>query len=264
MCPAAVLEWQHRRLLILEEILNSEADVLCLEEVDHFWFLKDILGLAGYEGIYLPKPDSPSLYVANSDGPDGCAVFYDKSKFTLVKTDLVNLRTLENFTTNQVCLLAVLCPVHAPEKHFCVGAVHLKAKEGWSDLRLSQGSFLLKYLEAAYKDLPLVICGDFNADCKEPVYSAFSQSSLNLQSAYCHLSEENKEPLYTTWKIRGCPSGKNTEVCRTIDYMWVTKDRLKTKALYSIPMPKEIGESRLPSPTYPSDHLALGVELLIL
>lgn len=55
--------------------------------MDHYNFLKATLGRVGFKGTFFPKPDSPCCYIKGNNGPDGCAVFYDTSKYTLVKTE---------------------------------------------------------------------------------------------------------------------------------------------------------------------------------
>mgnify|MGYP005701053089 FL=1 len=54
-----------------EEIARHNADVICLQEVDHFMFLRKSLASLGYVGHFTPKPDSPCLYLTNNSGPDG-------------------------------------------------------------------------------------------------------------------------------------------------------------------------------------------------
>lgn len=57
------------------------------QEVDHFNFLRHILETQGYTGMFFPKPDSPCLYIDGNNGPDGCALFYRKDKFDLIKAE---------------------------------------------------------------------------------------------------------------------------------------------------------------------------------
>ena len=77
----ACLDWERRRWRVVEEIVRQEADIICLQEVDHFRLLERILASLGYRGSFVAKPDSPCLYVANNNGPDGCAIFYREDKF---------------------------------------------------------------------------------------------------------------------------------------------------------------------------------------
>lgn len=148
---------------------------------------------------------------------------------------------------------------------FCIAVTHLKARSGWEWLRSAQGSDLLRHLQnlvqrqagsqtgAPTSDIPLVICGDFNAVPSEEVYRRFTASPLGLDSAYKKLSQDGlTEPEYTTWKIR--PTG---ECCTTLDYIWYTQDSLRVEAVLDMPTEEQIGPDRLPSFSYPSDHLSL-------
>lgn len=60
---------------------------------------------------------------------------------------------------------------------------------------------------------------------------------------------------FSTWKFR---SGGETR--RTIDYVWYSPS-LEPRARWRMPSVEEIGPGALPSAHYPSDHLAVCVEL---
>lgn len=150
-------------------------------------------------------------------------------------------------------------------KRVCVAVTHLKARSGWERLRGAQGADLLRHVHtliqkhggsqaaAASCSIPLLICGDFNAVPTEEVYRRFSASPLRLDSAYKKLSQGGlTEPEYTTWKIR--PTG---ECCTTLDYIWYSQDTLRVDAVLDLPTEEQIGPGRLPSFSYPSDHLSL-------
>lgn len=142
----------------------------------------------------------------------------------------------------------------------CVAVTHLKARSGWEWLRSAQGSDLLRHIQNLLQkhsidssSIPLLVCGDFNAVPTEEVYRRFIGSPLGLDSAYKMLSQDClKEPEYTTWKIR--PSG---ECCTTLDYIWYSRDALSVDAVLDLPTEEQIGQNRLPSFSYPSDHLSL-------
>lgn len=142
----------------------------------------------------------------------------------------------------------------------CVAVTHLKARSGWEWLRSAQGSDLLRHLHSLVQkqsvdssQVPLLVCGDFNAAPNEEVYRRFALSTLGLDSAYKMLSQDgSSEPDYTTWKIR--PSG---ECCTTLDYIWYSRDSLRVDAVLELPTEEQIGLNRLPSFSYPSDHLSL-------
>lgn len=268
-CPLDALNWQERKYLILEEILTYRPDILCLQEVDHYYdTFQPILASLGYHGSFLPKPWSPCLDVARNNGPDGCALFYRRSRFKLLSTSHLRLSAMM-LPTNQVAIVQTLC-CQATGQRFCVAVTHLKARRGWERMRSAQGADLLQNLRAITSratagaqnggagmvrthTVPLIVCGDFNAEPSEDVYRRFSTSPLGLDSAYKLLSRDGQtEPAFTTWKIR--PSG---ESCSTLDYIWYTHDALSVDTLLDLPTEEQIGPDRLPSYHYPSDHLSL-------
>ncbi|XP_022108070.1 nocturnin-like isoform X2 [Acanthaster planci] len=259
-CPREALEWDTRRVSCLREILTYDPDVICLQEVDHFHdFFKVQLERVGYKGVFKAKPDSPCLDCLSNNGPDGCAVFYKLEKFSLVNSMCPVLEVKDGgstWPTNQVAvLLRLKCKAVEDhhEKELVVGTTHLKAKASWHQLRHLQGLNLLEVLQQQAGGCPLILSGDFNAEPSENVYKAFEASKMGLDSVYKNLSEDcNSEPPYTTWKIR--PSG---EVCHTIDYMWYTQNQLCPVKILELPLGEHLGKDRLPSHTYPSDHLSL-------
>ena len=262
--PQEALQWENRKGKLLEEILRSGADIVCVEEVDHFPdFFQPKLKERGFEGIFKPKPSSPCLRVHGNSGPDGCALFYNVKKFSCLDKWEFCLRNRDGEETNKVAVLVKLeVQQHADTLtdskplQLCVAVTHLKAKAGRAELRLrtAQGAHLYEEMKKFCGDLPGVVCGDFNAVASEPVYLHFKEASSWLESAY-FTANSGKEPPLTSWKIR--PGGKESKV--TIDYVWYTVQLLNVNAVWSIPSEKEIGEDALPSLTYPSDHIALCV-----
>ncbi|KAK7097968.1 hypothetical protein V1264_004869 [Littorina saxatilis] len=262
LCPLEALQWEHRKLHILEEILTYNATIVCLEEVDHFTFMQEMLGKAGYDGSFFPKPDSPCLYSDVNYGPDGCAVFWKKDQVSLIQQKGVVLKDEKREPTNQV---AVICKfTHLLlHKEFFVAVTHLKSKTPYWQMRHEQGKYLEQTLtKSVTPSTPLVVCGDFNAEPSEQVYATFRKSELKLGSAYCYLSDKLEEPAFTTWKVRGGPHGKNCETAQCIDYVFFTTDFLRPVSLLQLPTEEQIGKDRLPSMTYPSDHLSLVVDFV--
>ncbi|XP_039607606.1 nocturnin isoform X1 [Polypterus senegalus] len=253
-CPQEALNWAERKYLILEEILLYRPDVLCLQEVDHYFdTFQPALSSLGYHCTFYPKPSSPCLDVEHNNGPDGCALFFNKDRFELL--DSTNIRLIAMMLkTNQVAIAQTL-RCRETGHIFCVAVTHLKARSGWERFRSAQGSHLLQSLQSITEgtSIPLLVCGDFNAEPSEDVYKSFATSSLNLNSAYKLLSSDGQsEPPYTTWKIR--PSG---ESCHTLDYIWYSQHAFNVDSLLCFPTEEQIGPNRLPSLSYPSDHLSL-------
>ncbi|XP_058982019.1 nocturnin isoform X1 [Musca domestica] len=285
-CPVEALTWENRKYLIVQEILQHNPDILCLQEVDHFKFLQTILGTQNYEGIFFPKPDSPCLYIEENNGPDGCAIFFKRDKFELRNFDT---RILEvwRVQSNQVAI-AVNLIVKQTGRELCVCTTHLKARHGslLSKLRNEQGRDLIRFVKQFAGDRAVILCGDFNAEPTEPVYSTILNCEfMKLASAYAEMRAESdecnnestkdkqalingcdkvqksiqNEPPYTTWKIR-----EDGEECHTIDYVFYTKDHLKVKNCLEFPQGDEIGLNRTPSFQYPSDHFSLICDFEVL
>lgn len=266
--PQEVLKWDSRKEKLLEEILRSGADIVCLEEVDHFSdFFQPKLSENGFEGIFKPKSSSPCLQVEGNSGPDGCALFYKAERYSCLEKHELSLKNQDGKETSQVAILVKLelrkrsttadskngknDSNDSPQLQLCVAVTHLKAKGGAVHIRTAQGFHLYSEMKELCGDLPGVICGDFNAQATEPVYEHFKKSSLWLESSY-FTANEGKEPILTSWKFR---PGK--EVKYTIDYIWYTSKLLQVCAVWGTPSEEEIGKNALPGWSYPSDHIAL-------
>ncbi|KAK3099203.1 hypothetical protein FSP39_000964 [Pinctada imbricata] len=264
LCPEEALNLENRRLRIIEEITRIGPGILCMEECDQFEYLKDNLAKFGYDGHFLPKTKSPCLQMDPNWGPDGVAIFYLKDKFEIVDdTKHIKLRNADKEVTDQVAMAAKFKIKTKPDVEFLVAVTHFKAKPGFEELRLAQAISLLNDLSEIVGNMPVVICGDFNDTHDQLFYQEMTSSSLNLASAYTFATEKGSEPEYTTWKVRGGSKG-NSDVCRTIDYIWIRKDKFKVNLLLSIPKDREIGKGRLPCMAYPSDHFAIACDIQLI
>lgn len=258
LCSENDLNWENRKLRILEEIVRYSPTILCMEEVDQYEYLLEFLTKLGYVGIFFPKPDSPCLYQENNSGSDGCAIFYLSKLVTLSQSHSIILQE-NGRQSNQVAIIGQFCGKGKSSQPFYVGTTHLKAKRGYHEMRRLQGEFISKYLCDNHSDAPVIFCGDFNAEPTEPLYSVMKACQLNLTSAYTSLSHDKQtEPKYTTWKVR--PNG---EECHVIDYIWYTSSGLKLKSILDIATEDEVGKNRLPCARYPSDHLSLVCDFLL-
>lgn len=288
-CPVETLEWTYRAQLILQEILRSGADIICMEEVDHFHdFLHPQLEQKGFKGLFMEKRNSPCLEFTPNNGPDGCALFYRSSKLTLLKKKELVLDREDGTKSSQVAMMVQLqlspCDSESSKakegaseeksseksqledpvatstsaaqstQTVCVAVTHLKAKREGKELRLAQGRHLLSEVHSFAENHPIIVCGDFNAPPDEPVYELFqgSNSPPKLSSSYVTPHYGNKEPPLTSWKFRAAGESKYT-----IDYIWFTSDTLKVDSIWTVPTEEEIGKDGLPCARYPSDHVSL-------
>mmetsp|Transcript_8378 Transcript_8378/g.24020 ORF Transcript_8378/g.24020 Transcript_8378/m.24020 type:complete len:578 (-) Transcript_8378:263-1996(-) len=191
-CPSWALAWSYRKQNLLRELLSYKADILCLQEVqsDHYQdFLAPELQRAGYTPIY--KKKTTEVFTKNSYAIDGCATFFRRDKFSLVKKYEVEFNkaaqslsetlqvhnqkkaALGRLLKDNVALIAVLeaidsAPPGAPpggRQLICVANTHIHANPELSDVKLWQVHTLLKGLEkiAASADIPMLVAGDFNS-----------------------------------------------------------------------------------------------------
>ncbi|XP_050415085.2 nocturnin [Patella vulgata] len=256
LCPPEALVWDIRKLHIMEEILTPDPTIVCLQEVDHFKYIETELGKAGYKGTFFPKPFSPCLDITPNYGPDGCAIFWKSDAVDVINIKSVIIKEPTGYETNQVCIVIHMKLKQSNNRELFVAATHLKAKKGYDQVRHLQSKFIDKLLKEMCGDSPVILCGDFNADPSEKAYKELMSSDLELSSAYTFLSENLEEPPFTTNKVRGSPLGP-VAYCRTIDFVLFSKNKLAVSSILKFPTEEEIGEKRLPSFNYPSDHLSL-------
>jgi nocturnin len=148
--PQQLLEWSYRMPLIVEELHESQADIICLQEVNRYEDLEHQLCLLGYQGCFLAKISSPCERYHCP--PDGVAIFYKPDRFQIegqpqgtMFLDDDGLRRSQGFL--QVSLRDTAC-----DRQLIVVTTHLKAKEGAAEeqIRIQQIRQLLHHLK---KDL---------------------------------------------------------------------------------------------------------------
>lgn len=234
------LKWEHRSRLVLEEIDIIAADIICIEELDHYEdLLLPHLMQKGYRGIYQKKPDWHK---------DGTAIFYKTELLELEESEVIKFPV-----GNQFALYAKfrMCKENV---ELVVVATHLKSKKDFEERRVEEIEVILNTL-AKDSSLPMIICGDFNSEPSWATYQRCLSCPLNLHSAYFNTLIPDSEPSYTTFKHR-----EHLE-SRVIDYIWLKG--FKASEVLSIPSLDEIGPNALPSENYPSDHLSLSCKLYL-
>ena len=296
-CESWALQWDYRRILLMNEIQRYEGDIVCLQEVqiDHYEnTFKPKMGELGYEGLFKPKTrdDNPTAI-------DGSAIFYRKSKFVLKDQYSIEYNEaarqhveygtfaadkkaiLRRLLKGNVALIAVLEEVqpshasHRTPRSLCVVNTHLYWDSQFEDVKLWQTLVLCQELEKMMTDryLPLLVCGDFNSLPDSAVYALLTpprhvsyshkvfeldQLSLlppiskithNFPFASAYAKVLKSEPLYTnfTGHFKG-----------VLDYMFFTESNLRVTGILEIDdEAKLVRNVALPSPFYPSDHLAI-------
>lgn len=241
--PDVCFDFELRKWRLLQAILEVDADVMGLAEMDRFHgFFEPLLKKQfGYEGMFVPK-----RYAAGIDYgyySDGCAIFFRSSVFRLIDQKHFYYQV----GNNQVCLVARL--QHRATKRFVtIVMTHLKAKKEEA-IRIQQVQELVtELLPDDNDDEPKIVLGDFNC---EPSSDSIQRMSSVLTSAY---NLDNTDQVVTTWKTRGV-----TSVKRIIDYIFYSSALLQLQATLKIPI-NDIQEEKLPSLRYPSDHILLAAK----
>ncbi|KAG6542221.1 hypothetical protein Mapa_016349 [Marchantia paleacea] len=192
-CPPWALSWAYRRQNLLREVIGYRADILCLQEVqsDHFEeFFAPELEKHGYAAVY--KKKTAEVYTGTAYAIDGCATFFRRDRFSLVKKYEVEFNkaaqsltealvpttkkaALSRLLKDNVALIVVLearenvhggdSPSSTKRQLLCVANTHIHANPELKDVKLWQVHTLLKGLEkiAASADIPMLVAGDFNS-----------------------------------------------------------------------------------------------------
>ena len=121
-------------------------------------------------------------------------------------------------------------------------------------MREEQGRNLTQWLHSFAPDSPLILTGDLNAQPSEPVIQALTSHEKDEALISCY---DLSSPEKTTFKIR--QSGKE---CKTLDYIF-TSPGLETISTLELPAEDQLGAELLPSKNFPSDHLSLLADIMI-
>ena len=148
-----------------------------------------------------------------------------------------------------------------------VCTTHLKAKlEALrSSFRTEQSKDILAWLESIRGGRPVILTGDLNGLPSEEFYSVLTGSpAVPLVSSYRVWEADTREGVgrleYTTWKIRE----EQGEQKHILDYILHTPGQLLTINTLDVPSGDQIGEDRLPSPQFASDHISLVADIALL
>lgn len=246
-CNKKSLEWKFRLRLISRNIIQSESDIICLQEVEREafdLFLKPLLFGLGYEG------QLHCSIMKNNELP-GVATFYRTSKFNNVE-----------FITSFRALITVLTVRKGKEKQR-VGVVncHLEANPSKSTERLNQLKSCVKKLKKQ-KGLYYVVVGDFNSNLDN------SGRSKELSKLVEKEGFKDSYSLKSNLKDASCLLGvtKDGVSCKNmVDHILVNPNQVEVVGVTRI---FDTNWNRsgfistgLPSLQWPSDHLSIATTI---
>jgi CCR4-NOT transcription complex subunit 6 len=293
--PLWALQWDYRKNRILAEILRHQADIICLQEVqaNHFeQFFSPQLNSSGYDGIF--KRKTRESMSEDAAAIDGCATFYRRDKFALneqygieyneaARQQTSDRKALRRLMKGNIALVLVLEELQTAgnsssrrqrKRRLCVANTHIYWDPDFADVKLWQSFILCNELEklVLHRNLPLILCGDFNSLVNSSVYELLSTEHvqagedvfgsvanpagilppshqlahhLNLSSTYSSLGE----PKYTNY---------TGHFIGVLDYIFYTRALLRCVACLDVDEESLLQkQTALPNPQYSSDHLPL-------
>ena len=267
--PQVCLDFDVRKWLLVEEMLESGADIITFQECDHFYdFFKPVMASFGYAGHWVAKGDSPCLQFGYFS--DGVGIFYKTNVWKEVGTGPITSHFV-NAAGNPEGNVYMLLPLERKSdgEQVLVATTHLKAKIGPENeaRRTLQASQLMEAIRTKQLDhagRAVVLAADFNTDAyaaesngtnipAECIPMVVSCPILALKSAYpLQTSEDDQGGTYTTWKRRG-----PYEARHTIDFIFHSGTGLECVATLDAVSAADMDAARLPGFQYPSDHLAI-------
>lgn len=84
--PSWVVAWDYRKGMIKDQLLDSKADIICLQEVDwenYSEYFMPELAIAEYKGVFYPKSRAKTMNEHEKKSVDGCATFFKSTKSVL-------------------------------------------------------------------------------------------------------------------------------------------------------------------------------------
>jgi mRNA deadenylase 3'-5' endonuclease subunit Ccr4 len=267
---ADILSRTFRRPKLLASALSyGKVDIVCLQEFDDPMYWNIAMACEGYSGFHSLRPRKS----------DGCAIFWDNSKYRSVGKWIVNLNDVikqpvpiiqanpGKFKRDNVGIIVLLEDV-STHRLLCVGTVHLYWDCRMEDVKIHQARLMAmsikqviaEWTRGASRQIPWILAGDFNSTPTSDVYMYLtgkddtgraddeykvSSSPLpEMKSAY----ETWKEPKFTNYT-------RDFKDC--IDYVFYDSAHLAVRDLRLIDESKFSGVLAIPSREYSSDHLPL-------
>ncbi|XP_055372296.1 protein angel isoform X2 [Condylostylus longicornis] len=231
------LNWSHRLSKLTDELLLLKPHIICLQEVqhDHLDDIKFNLKELNLKCIYKKKTGIRT---------DGCAIFYNDSKFVLKDFKSVEFYqpNIEKLDRENVGLIVRLSLKENPEEYIIVATTHLLYNPKRQDVRLAQIQVLLAELDhlsfrGLYKDgiperFPIILTGDFNLKpCSAP-YKLLTRGELEYSNlTRLTLEEPFSEDANLVGKQFLPPHLGITDNCQHIDV--VGHSYTKPSRLYS-------------------------------
>ncbi|KAL8726016.1 MAG: hypothetical protein Q9166_006990 [cf. Caloplaca sp. 2 TL-2023] len=159
--PSDILAWDYRKGLILGEIKEHDADIVCLQEVDqegyHEFFRRE-LAYQDYRGVFSPKTRAKTMADREAKFVDGCATFFKSNKYICLDKNVIDFANMainrpdmkgEHDTFNRVMPRDQIAVVtffenRATGSRLIVVNVHIHWDPAYKDVKLVQVAILME------------------------------------------------------------------------------------------------------------------------
>ncbi|XP_057327540.1 2',5'-phosphodiesterase 12 [Microplitis mediator] len=292
-CPPYALAIDYRKLLIIKELIGYNSDIICLQEVDSKVYENDLqpsLSLLNYGGVFFAKGITS----------EGSAIMYDNKRFEIldhkgivmsegIESNLVFKDTWDKITNedakqrfkdrNTSILIVVLKSLDNPKEILVIGNTHLYFHPDADHIRLLQSYFSLTAcqdtadkIRQQYPEhnVTMMLCGDFNSTPVDGVYEFVTKNNIPADhkdwSSNAEQKIENVSVSHNLALKSACGTPEYTnftvEFADCLDYIFYESNKLEVSQVIPMPSKEELAlNSAIPSVVFPSDHIALCVDM---
>ncbi|RNA38549.1 2 -5 -phosphodiesterase 12 [Brachionus plicatilis] len=294
-CPLEYLDFKYRKILLINEIKNYNADIIFLQECETEFLDGDLrLAMSDYTAKFKGKGERTK---------EGEAILFRSDRFKFVKsfdisisqelqTNPIFSRLWANISKDSerkefiagrgtILQVAQIESTEYPDHHFLLANTHLFFHPEADFIRLLQSIVSIKFIEKlkldlleknpVIKKLGILFAGDFNSD---PPSQAF-QYILKKKIPIDLMKKNDKDFIYEcdgdlahSLNLEAYADFPFTNCIGTfegiLDYVFYDSDSFELTKVVPLPSVEKVKENTaLPSVFIPSDHLALVFEFSI-
>lgn len=183
--------WDHRKPIISKIITETNTDLICLQEVDHYCdFYKPLL-----ESL-----EKKIIYCQRNHKDDGSCIAYNNDRFVLIDTQSVYFDDLANIIPSQkkdylkhnVALMAKFKDTYNNDKEFVASTAHLYWNPAKPEVKHKQAYYLKKKVLEFADSLPMIVCGDFNSFPDSSTINIVSGGKQKMEKGNVYSFSEDK------------------------------------------------------------------------
>ena len=198
-CPKPFLDWSYRKQKLLNEIVSSDADIICLQEVEarqfKEYFQPALSNSGSYDGVHYLESRSHDMTEEERHLYDGGAIFFKRDLFKLEEEKVIEFEPIalqrsqdeprsdfsRMLSKDNIAIIVRLMHIPSGQK-LIVGNVHLHWNPEFCDVKLVQSIMRSEELERyslQHLNAAVILCGDFNSLPTSGVYEFLSKGTLS-------------------------------------------------------------------------------------